>query len=30
VLKTISNTGKKVKSGEVDGVERSIEIPAEA
>jgi len=30
VLKTISNTGKKVNSGEADGVEQSIEIPAEA
>ena len=30
VLRTISKTGKKVNSGEADGVEKSIEIPAEA
>lgn len=29
VLKTIKKTGKKVNSGEVDGVSKSIELPAE-
>ncbi|CAK7197506.1 Cytosolic copper metallochaperone [Sporothrix eucalyptigena] len=29
VLRTISKTGKKVNSGEVDGESRSIELPAE-
>ena len=29
VLKTIKKTGKKVNSGEVDGVRKSIELPAE-
>ncbi|ETS79229.1 Metal homeostasis factor atx1 [Pestalotiopsis fici W106-1] len=29
VLKTIKKTGKKVNSGEVDGVSRSIELPTE-
>jgi hypothetical protein len=28
VLKTISKTGKKVNSGEADGVEQSIVVPA--
>lgn len=30
VLKTISKTGKKVKSGEADGKEMSIELPTPA
>ncbi|KAK4149035.1 heavy-metal-associated domain-containing protein [Chaetomidium leptoderma] len=28
VLQTIAKTGKKVNSGEADGVERSVEVPA--
>lgn len=30
VLSTIAKTGKKVKSGEADGQEQSIEVPAAA
>ncbi|TPX11872.1 uncharacterized protein E0L32_007370 [Thyridium curvatum] len=30
VLKTIAKTGKKVNSGSADGVEKSVEVPAEA
>jgi len=29
VLKTIAKTGKKVNSGEADGVEKSVEVPTE-
>ncbi|KAK3900241.1 hypothetical protein C8A05DRAFT_36131 [Staphylotrichum tortipilum] len=29
VLKTIAKTGKKVNSGEADGVAQSVEVPAE-
>ncbi len=30
VLQTIAKTGKKVNSGEADGVQQSVEIPAAA
>lgn len=30
VLRTIAKTGKKVNSGEADGVAQSIEVPAAA
>lgn len=30
VLKTIAKTGKKVNSGEADGVAKSVEVPVEA
>ena len=29
VLRTIAKTGKKVNSGEADGVAQSVEVPAE-
>jgi copper chaperone len=29
VLKTIAKTGKKVNSGEADGIAQSVEVPAE-
>lgn len=29
VLRTIAKTGKKVNKGEADGVEQSVEVPAE-
>ncbi len=30
VLQTIAKTGKKVNSGEADGLEKSVEVPVEA